>query len=79
MKAEINENKKGFEPIEVKLTIESMDELITLVSHLNVNTVNAHAQKPKSLNEPIFGYKTLTIWYKLGKPLLEIAKQRQNG
>lgn len=32
MKAEIKTKEKGFEPIELNITIESMDELQSLVS-----------------------------------------------
>lgn len=34
MKAEITQNKKAFEPIEVKITIESMEELQELCMRL---------------------------------------------
>jgi|VirMetMinimDraft_7_1064189.scaffolds.fasta_scaffold104929_3 hypothetical protein len=38
MKAEITNKKKDFEPIEIKITIESFDELSELASRLNINT-----------------------------------------
>lgn len=42
MKAEITQNKKAFEPIEVKITIESLDELRELCKRLqlSINYVN---------------------------------------
>lgn len=42
MKAKITQNKKAFEPIEVKITIESLEELRELCKrlHLGINYVN---------------------------------------
>ena len=76
MKAEINENRKGFEPIEVKITIESMDELVTLVSQLNASSNDVLANTPTDIKHLVYSDCVYKNWQKLGEPLLEIAKQR---
>lgn len=56
MKAEITQNKKAFEPIEVKITIESMEELKELCKrlHLGVNSLNKATPKYGNIEEDEF-------------------------
>jgi hypothetical protein len=71
MKAEIIETKKAFEPIEIKLVIESEEELCDLLLRLNVRAENVDKYnairwtKHKSLNTGTDdGGFWKSLWYK---------------
>lgn len=51
MKAEITQNKKAFEPIEVKITIESMEELNDLCSRLDLHYSDVNNHKTDMYDE----------------------------
>ena len=73
MKAEITTKKEAFEPIEVKITIESLEELRDLASRLNVSTVviNDHSTCPYGKLEDAM------ISYDLWMLLSDLYKQRK--
>ncbi len=70
MKAEITTKEKAFEPIEVKITIESKKELECLISCTNVSTVEINRYRLEGMNE-IKGSTAQSIYSSLGCELIE--------
>jgi hypothetical protein len=79
MKAEITNNKKQFEPIEVKITIESFDELMTLICKLNQPLKNIYDNKPNELKDVVFNEEGYSIWCTVGKDLFRMAIEQKNN
>ena len=63
MKAEIKTKEKGFEPIELNITIESRLELLELCKRLNISerTLNSSDFKYSDIN----GLRLIDLWDKL--------------
>jgi hypothetical protein len=79
MKAEITKNKKQFEPIDVKITIESFDELMTLICQLNQPSKNIYDNKPSELEDVWFDDAGYSIWCAVGKDLFRMANKEKNN
>ena len=73
MKVEINTKEKKFEPIEVKIVIESMDELITFTSMMNVPCSKIKENIPNELKNGAFKINGFLLWDKLGRKLRDIS------
>ncbi len=60
MKAEIKTKEKGFEPIELNITIESMDELKQLCKRLNIagSVINEYENRYTDIET----VKTSALW-----------------
>ncbi len=71
MKAEIKTKEKGFEPIELNITIESMEELKELCTRLNVRSSDIN-----KLDESygIIGDETTDLWIVLNSLYQELNK-----
>lgn len=62
MKAEITQNKKAFEPIEVKINIESLEELNDLCARLYMHYSDVNKYMTDSYEELITEEHSYKLW-----------------
>jgi hypothetical protein len=69
MKAEFKNTKKEFEPIEVTITLESMDEAMTLATLLN-NPLD-RTKMPRDIENEYINDTSLDFWNRIGVKLVQ--------
>lgn len=79
MKAEFKNTKKEFEPIEVTITLESLNEVLTLIAQTNCSEdyIRESLKSITELKNTSINSEGLTFWRKIGLPLVEQISNRK--